>query len=72
MKIWPFGDELDETDRQPDMTKLLATCSKLQTPLRCKSYKAIQHAAVSKPLAHVTCYFQIFSPAQHKIFKNTL
>jgi len=72
MKIWPVGDELDETDRQPDMTKLLATYSKLQTRLRCKSYEAIQHAAVSKPLAHVTCYFQISSPAQYKIFKKRL
>ena len=66
MKIWPFGDELDETDRQTYMTMLLAPYSKSQTRLKCKSYEALYHAAVSKPLAHVTRYFQKYS-RQHSI-----
>jgi len=65
MKIWSLGDELDDTDRQTDMTKLLATCRKLQTRLKHESYEALYHAAVSKPPPHVTCYFQIFSPAHY-------
>ena len=65
MKIWSVGDELDDTDRQTDMTKLLATCRKLQTRLIHESYEALYHASVSKPPPHVTCYFQIFSPAHH-------
>jgi hypothetical protein len=57
---------------QTDITKLLATYRKFQTTLKCRSYEAPYHAVVSKPLPHVTCYLQIFSPAQYKIFKNAL
>ena len=46
-KIWPLVEKLDEFDRH--MTKLLATYRKLQTRLKCKSYEALYHAAVSQP-----------------------
>ena len=65
VKFWSVGYELDDIDRQTGMTKLLATCCKLQTRLKHESYEALYHAAVSKPPPHVTCYFQIFSPAHH-------
>ena len=71
MTIWSVGDQLHDTDGQTDMTKLLATCRKLQTRLKHDSYESLYHAAVSKPPPHVTCYFQIFSPAHYSIPKNS-